>query len=213
MKKSTSMPKMTQGEGIPSDCIREQMLIQTRQWCLERVRFKASYTDDELKASVESAKILEEYLLSGMSNHKRTFINYSCYLFQKIKNIISVCYNPIFSVCFPFCCGNSQRHFPDKAFTRERGIGNHKESSFCCCGKHKMDDVGGCGNVAAQQNDAPVIETLKGQTGPSGFNILSDEREAEIRAFASYKSPKSSSSLLRRVMSGIVHILDRCRPL
>ncbi|WP_395495810.1 hypothetical protein [Acetobacter sp. KSO5] len=29
------------------------------------------------------------------------------------------------------------------------------ESSFCCCGKHKMDDVGGCGNVAAQHGREP----------------------------------------------------------
>ncbi|WP_281700966.1 hypothetical protein [Acetobacter malorum] len=104
----------------------------------------------------------------------------------------------------------------NQSFTRNpilRVFKRHQKSPFCCCGKHSLDDVGGCGNVAAQQNDAPLIETLKGQTGPSDFNILSDEREAEIRAFESYKSPKSSSSLLRRVTSGIVHILDRCRQL
>nr|WP_128081142.1 hypothetical protein [Acetobacter persici] len=150
MKKSTSMPKMTQGEGISSDCIREQMLIQTRQWCLDRVRFKASYTDDELKASVESAKILEAYLLSGRGSgsQKQSVINYSGSLFEKIKGILSAPHN-IPSVCFPFCRSNSKCCLPDKAFTRKWWISRHKESSFCCCGKHKVDDVGGCGNVAA----------------------------------------------------------------
>lgn len=53
--------------------------------------------------------------------------------------------------------------------------------------------ISGHGNADLSANPSQITETLKGQTGPEGFNILSENRADEVRNFSSYKTPKSSS--------------------